>query len=307
MAGRIRSIRPELREWAPFAALTDAAARLMCMLPTLADDAGRCPAGPSFLGGAVFFARSKSPHVIGQLLAELEQASLIRRYASEGSAYLEIVGWRDKSHPNYQYIKKPQPPRYPAPPHETAPPRRNQNLPLETTDLDQGSGIRERESRESSKPPKPPPDPLPSGASLQSASVPHDARADLRRRKWAELEAIRTEVAGMLGKQVRPLPAFDPGERELAARILEAGSRAEADVDHVLAIARAEALGKGTVQYLTGSLFGANSWRRALGMTLDDAGVERKSAQSSAPKKLRNYADNPPPKLGPEDPWESLL
>jgi hypothetical protein len=114
-AGRIRSIRPELREWEPFAGLTDAAARLFLLLPTIADDSGRCPASASYISGAIFFVRQRSANVIGQLLAEIEAANLIRRYTAKGGAFLEIVGWSDKEAPTYQYIKRSHPQRYPAP------------------------------------------------------------------------------------------------------------------------------------------------------------------------------------------------
>lgn len=116
MAGRIRSIKPELREWLPYAGLTDGAARLFAMMLTLADDAGRLPAAPGFLAGAVFYVRQRSANVIGQLLAEIEAAELVRRYTAQGGSFAEVVGWSDKGHVNYQYISKPQPSRYPAPP-----------------------------------------------------------------------------------------------------------------------------------------------------------------------------------------------
>jgi hypothetical protein len=115
-AGKIRTRKPELLALEAYAGLTDGAARLFDALPTLADDSGRCPAAPSFLVGQVFWARQRSANVIGQLLTELEAADLIKRYTAKGGSFLEIVGWSDKGHVNYQYIKKPHPQRYPAPP-----------------------------------------------------------------------------------------------------------------------------------------------------------------------------------------------
>lgn len=116
MADRIRSTKPELRHLEAFAGLTDAAARVFLLLPTMADDFGRCPAHPTFIAGAVFWARQRSANVIGQLLAELETANLIRRYTAKGGSFLEVVGWSDKGSPTYQYIKRHHPQRYPAPP-----------------------------------------------------------------------------------------------------------------------------------------------------------------------------------------------
>jgi hypothetical protein len=117
MSDRIRTVKSDLRELEAFAALTDGAARLLVPgLYTLADDYGRCPASPAFLIGAVFFVRHRTPNVIGQLLAELEAANLIKRYSAKGGSFLEIVGWSEKGSPTYQYIKKYHPKRYPAPP-----------------------------------------------------------------------------------------------------------------------------------------------------------------------------------------------
>jgi len=115
MAGRIRSLKPELREHAPFATLTDGAARLFVMLYTLVDDEGRCPAGARFIAGAIFFGRPRTPAVVGRLLAELASALLVTLYEVDGSPFLEMVGWREKGAVCHQRIDKPQLARYPAP------------------------------------------------------------------------------------------------------------------------------------------------------------------------------------------------
>jgi hypothetical protein len=113
---RIRSIRPELRELAEFACLTDGAARLFLMLYTIADDKGRCPAGASYLAGAVFFGRPRSPTVIGRLITELETATLVRRYEVNGAPFVQIAGWSDEKAATYQRIEKRQRQEYPASP-----------------------------------------------------------------------------------------------------------------------------------------------------------------------------------------------
>jgi hypothetical protein len=115
MAGRIRSIKPELREHLAFAVLTDRAARLFLMLYTIVDDEGRCPATPAFLAGNVFFARPCATNVIGKAIAELETANLVRGYSVNGAPFLEIVGWRVQGSVTHQRSDKPQPGRYPAP------------------------------------------------------------------------------------------------------------------------------------------------------------------------------------------------
>lgn len=143
----IRSIKGELREHLPFASLTDAAARLFVMLYTLADDGGRCPASPSYLAGAVFFARQKSANVIGQLIGELEAADLVRRYSAKGGIFIQIVGWSDKGSPTYQYIKPPHYLRYPAPDSpDDGRGNRHGDRPHGGTDLDlEGEEEKERE------------------------------------------------------------------------------------------------------------------------------------------------------------------
>lgn len=136
----------------------------------------------------------------------------------------------------------------------------------------------------SPEPPEPAPEP-----------VPIADRQDLRRRSWARLGEIRAQVARELGVTARPLAVFDPGERELGERIREAGDRAEADVEHVLAVLADEARSKGTVEWLTGGVFRPDRWVRALGMTREDATRTRSPARASwhqpaadeAPRKLR--------------------
>lgn len=115
MAGRIRTIKPELRELEAFADLGDAAARLFVMLYTLADDLGRCPAGSAFLDGQVFYMRKRGAAAVGRMLGELERADLVRVYATPSGPHLEILGWSTRGTPTHQRVEKPQPARYPAP------------------------------------------------------------------------------------------------------------------------------------------------------------------------------------------------
>ncbi len=107
MPGRIRTIKPELREDFRFASLTDRAARIFTMVYTLVDDIGVCPSTPAFLGGAVFFARPCTPNLIGIALAELEVSEFIWRFNYRGSPHLQILGWSTKGSLTYQCINKP--------------------------------------------------------------------------------------------------------------------------------------------------------------------------------------------------------
>jgi hypothetical protein len=107
---------------------------------------------------------------------------------------------------------------------------------------------------------------------------------------WREFSELRKTVAGELKASIRPLPAIgDPGERALALRLLEAGpggiQGVLEDARHAMAVAAAEARRDRTVQWLTGALFEDRSWRRAIGMTIEDAMRER------APSKPAPYVD----------------
>lgn len=115
MAGRIRTIKPELITIERFAKCSDPAARLFIGVYSLVDDRGNCPAGPQFLSGQIFYARPRGATVLGRILAELEAARLVDLYRVDGAQYLSIVGWSEKGSPTHQRIDKPQPPRYPVP------------------------------------------------------------------------------------------------------------------------------------------------------------------------------------------------
>ena len=113
--GRGRVVRPQLIATERFAMRTDGAARLYLGLLSLVDDAGNCPAGPTYLRGQVFYGRPRSNTVIGRLLGELENARLIDLYRVDGAPFLSIIGWSEKTAPTYQRIDKPQPPQFPLP------------------------------------------------------------------------------------------------------------------------------------------------------------------------------------------------
>ena len=94
---------------------------------------------------------------------------------------------------------------------------------------------------------------------------------------------------------MKPLHEHDPGRRDLQERIRESGDRAAENVDHVLAVARAEALAKNTVEYLTGRMFEADSWRKKLGMRVDDARRSLANGSRAGPRSARDEPDEPKP------------
>ena len=112
------------------------------------------------------------------------------------------------------------------------------------------------------------------------------AHGKLRTATWERLNALRQQIAIELGVELRPLHPMDPGERALGMRIRESSSpeRAAADIDHVLEVAATEARASGSGQWLTSAMFEERSWRRALGMSLEDAARprERKGPRAAA-------------------------
>ena len=122
------------------------------------------------------------------------------------------------------------------------------------------------------------------------------------KRVWDRLCQVRSEVAAELKVEVRPLHPFDAGTRALASRIREAqiakldGDRIEADLNHVVDVIVTEARATKSVQWLTGAVFEERAYRRALGMTLDDA----KRAQP----RTTNNGTRPGPK--PEQPSRKI-
>lgn len=313
MAGRIRSVKPELIADAQFAALTDGAARLYYGLLAVVDDCGRCPAAPSFLAGQIFWGRQRSAGAIGRLLAELAASGIVELYSVRGGRYLQIAGWSDKTSCKYQRIDKHQGERYPAPGSSQSSNGSEIDSSTDSTSdliserISEGSVTRARAI------PGPVPQPPPQPAAAPAAQEPPPkivatedpdllARRALKDRKLRQLEDLRARVARQLGLQYRPLPAFS--DRELSDRIREAAveakhdlARVEQDIDHVLAVREAEALVKGSVEWLTGGMFEERSWRRALGQTLQDARrrLPPRPSEPAPPLRLAAPADDVPP------------
>lgn len=107
MAGRIRTIKPEVLSDGKSARLSDAAWRLWVSTWTLADDEGRFPCDPVWLCGQVFWA---APRDCTPLIVELERNGQVRRYVANGEPYAEICGWK-----KHQKINRPSGARYPVP------------------------------------------------------------------------------------------------------------------------------------------------------------------------------------------------
>lgn len=132
--GRIRSIRPEVLTDFTIASLPDLAHRLLFGLYSLVDDAGRAPADPAFVAGAILWAVPRSADEVARAMALLVERELIKTYEVKGVALLEIAGWFDDKSATYQRIEKPQPSKLPMNPSKSR--SRNRSK----TDSRNGSG-----------------------------------------------------------------------------------------------------------------------------------------------------------------------
>lgn len=110
MAGRIRTVKPELLEDERTASLSDAAFRLFIGSILLADDYGNLRASPLYLAGAVGSCCGWDAKRSTVALAELVAANLVQPYTVRGQAYGHIRGWE-----KHQRVDKPGKPRCPNP------------------------------------------------------------------------------------------------------------------------------------------------------------------------------------------------
>ncbi len=110
MAGRIRSIKPEILEDMKAASLTDTEWRLFVSLFLLADDHGNFRAVPEWISGQVFWIAKPDRTPTIEVLAELVRHGLVSLYTVRGQPYGSIVNWK-----KHQRVDKPGPPRVPGP------------------------------------------------------------------------------------------------------------------------------------------------------------------------------------------------
>jgi hypothetical protein len=108
MAGRIRTIKPELLDDAKTAKLTDRQWRLFVSLLLLADDYGNMHGDVRRIDAAVFWGSSGDSAEL--LLSELKGVGLIQQYEVGGQAYIHLTGWT-----KHQKVDKPGKPRVPGP------------------------------------------------------------------------------------------------------------------------------------------------------------------------------------------------
>jgi hypothetical protein len=107
MAGRIRTIKPELLEDEKTAGLSDSASRVFIGMILLADDYGNLRAEPKYLEGQIYW--SVVPETSVKVsLKSLE--TLCTYYTVRGQLYAHINGWE-----KHQRVQHPGKPRVPGP------------------------------------------------------------------------------------------------------------------------------------------------------------------------------------------------
>lgn len=116
MAGRIRSIKPEILDDEEVSSLSDEAWRLWVSLWLLADDAGNSRAGDRYLASLVWQDSSRSPR-IAEVLRELRKARRIEVYENGGERFANIRNWA-----KHQRIDNAGKPRVHGPDHEDSTP-----------------------------------------------------------------------------------------------------------------------------------------------------------------------------------------
>lgn len=250
MAGRIRTIKPELIEDATVAELSHPAFRLFIAMLLLADDHGNLRAHPKQLDAAVFWlvgCDERALVVAEQLalghiteehardylarhsrdtretLAELSRAGLVVRYAVRGQPYASIASWK-----KHQRVDKPSAPRVPGPDDPqaldistlTEDPRRAPRDPRETL------ATVSRDTRENLAPDHDPdPDHDPELNTLSGKpDVSPDELKSKRGEKARQARAVSEAVIGKLNRDAGS--CFEPdatGTLKLITRLLAEG------------------------------------------------------------------------------------
>lgn len=114
MAGRIRSIKPEILEDDVTAHLSHLEYRLFVGTWLIADDYGNLRGDPDYIRGRILWGTGETREGVMKALDALVSASLLVPYRVRGQPYLHIAGWT-----KHQRVDKPGKPRMPGP-HEDA-------------------------------------------------------------------------------------------------------------------------------------------------------------------------------------------
>lgn len=108
MAGRIRSIKPELLEDGKTARLGHLEWRLFVSMIVIADDHGNLRGDPDYVRSTALWASRESAATVAKALETLARLSLVVPYRAREQDYLHISGWE-----KHQKVDHPSKPRMP--------------------------------------------------------------------------------------------------------------------------------------------------------------------------------------------------
>lgn len=286
MAGRIRTIKPEILDDEKTASLEHVEWRLFVSLFLIADDYGNLRADPDYVRGQTLWATKESRESVAIAIGKIADVGLVEIYTVRGQTYMHIAGWK-----KHQRVTHPGKPRMPGPAEVNEPDSRGNGgdsgggggdsresfmessevlTPDSREPTTDHAGKTERDPRARAHDPTVPVPPVPSP---NPDAVVTERRAILRRVHAHHREVYeRTRVA--LNSDARPMTVVgDPAERALSKHLLELQSleTAEDDCLHALAVREAEAIAKRTVKFLGASVWSPDSFPRAMAGTVEEA------------------------------------
>jgi hypothetical protein len=91
---RIRTVKPEFWSSEQVMSCRPLARLLFIGLWNFCDDGGNHPLSPRTIKALVFPGDDMTSDEVNELLGELEDAQLTRRYTAEGKQYLHVMGWK---------------------------------------------------------------------------------------------------------------------------------------------------------------------------------------------------------------------
>jgi hypothetical protein len=308
VAGRIRSIKPEILDDEKTAALSHLSWRLFVSLWLIADDYGNLRGDAGYIQGQALWASNETRDTVAAALDALAAELLIARYTVRGQSYYHICGW-DK----HQKVDKPGKPRMPGPDESDTPSSQQVTAARETfaessresleslatdlrpptSDLDTDrESPRAHAIQQSTKHTPPPPPPvLPRSAMPNAAEVARlEAIGDLARQTWRRLSELRMQHATKLKlERVIPFDEITPGNQpaafdELRQRIREAGSNAQAVCEHVLAHLDEQATDTKSIDWLAEKAFLEGPWRTARNAVLKPKRKQAPTTPKAAPE-----------------------
>lgn len=281
MAGRIRSIKPEILDDEKTASLSHLDWRLFVSTWLLADDQGNLRGEASYVHGATLWASGESPETVARSLTRLAGSGLLTMYRHRGQTYAHITNWD-----RHQKVSHPGKPRMPGPNDEGSellayPPETLRRLsrepsgdPPETLATDHRSPTPitdpERDPRARAIPGVPAPAPV----HVQAPDETTERRRLLGDRVLQRLNEIRAAIA----PDAMPLPLQGQERRELMFRIREAGDEAEVRCEHYLAFVEAEARATRSVDFVGRNSLTEDGWTFVQNKLVRDAGRARNGA-----------------------------